>query len=90
MHVFLNDSTKIKYRLKEYDSFKDFINFENNEQLIYQNLITDNNNYKKIYEKLTEYQKDDYKNEITKEDINNGEINFDDFYMATNNLILSK
>ena len=80
MHVFLNDSTKIKYRLKEYDSFKDFI----------QNLITDNNNYKKIYEKLTEYQKDDYKNEITKEDINNGEINFDDFYMAANNLILSK
>ena len=90
MHVFLNDTTKSKYRLEEYDGFKDFINFENNEQLIYQNLISDNDNYKEIYKKLTEYQKDGYKNEITKEDINNGEINFDDFYIAAYNLVLLK
>ena len=90
MHIFLNDNTKTRYRLKEYDGFNDFINFENNEQLIYQNLISNNDNYKEIYKKLNEYQKDGFKNEITKEDINNGEFNFDDFYMAAYNLILSK
>ena len=61
MHVFLNDSTKTTYRLNEYDDFNNFIKFENDEQLSYQNTISDNDNYKKIYKNLANYQKVGYK-----------------------------
>ena len=90
MHIFLNDNTKSKYKLNKYDGFENFINFENNEQLINYYKISDKDNYKDIYDKLVLYQKDGYKNEIEKEDININENNFDDFYVAAYNLILSK
>ena len=86
INVFLNDASKAKYNLDKYEGFKDFIKFKNEE--IY---ISDNDNYKDIYKKLDDYQKDGFKNEIAKEDISSeGKFNFDDFYMAAYNLILSK
>ena len=87
INVFLNDAIKkIKYKLDKYEGFEDFIKSKNEE--IY---ISDNDNYKDIYKKLDDYQKDGFKNKITKEDISSeGKFKFDDFYMAAYNLILSK
>ena len=56
-----------------------------------ENKISDNYSYKNIFTKLEEYQKYGFKNQITKEEISSdGKIEFDDFYMAAYNLILSK
>ena len=50
--------------------------------------MSDNENYKGVYIKLEEYQKDGFKNEITKEEISNdGKIEFDYFYMVEYNLL---
>ena len=63
--VFLSDTTKSKYKLDKYEGFKDFIKFKNEENLIYENKISDNDNYQNIYKTLDEYQKDGFKNKIT-------------------------
>jgi len=91
INIFFNDNIKNKYKLDKYEGFEDFIKFKNEELIIYENKILDNDNYKNIYKKLDDYQKDGFKKEITKEDISsNGKYKFDDFYMAASNLILSK
>ena len=78
--------------MDKYTNFSDFIKFEG-EQLsneIY-NEIYDNEDYKTIYKKLTDYQKDNFENEITKEDlIGSNKLKFDNFFLAANNLILSQ
>ena len=88
--VFLKNEEK--YKLNKYSNFSEFIKFEG-EQLtneIY-NEIYDNGDYKTIYKKLTDYQKDNFENKITKEDLIGGDkLNFDNFFMASNNLILSQ
>ena len=90
--IFLKNEIKEKYKLDKYTNFSDFIKFEG-EQLsneIY-NEIYDNEDYKTIYKKLTDYQKDNFENEITKEDlIGSNKLKFDNFFMAANNLILSQ
>ena len=89
INIFLNDATQDKYKLDKYDNFSDFIKFKE-EQINYDEIL-DNDNYKYIYKKLSDYQKEIFQNEITKEDISrDGKLNFDDFFMAANNLILSK
>ena len=89
INVFLNDFIITKYKLEKYEGFKDFIKFNNEEILIFDKF--DNNNYKNILKKLNEYKKDAFKNEISNEDIDEiEEFNFDDFYIASYNLILSK
>ena len=90
--VFLNQTTKEKYKLDKYENYHDFIKDEvqineGNQQ----NPIYDNGNYKDIYKKLFECQKESFENEITKSDICSDEkLNFDDFFMVANNLILVK
>ena len=89
INVFLSDSIKNKFKLNNYSGFEDFIKFKNEDFLIYEK--KGNNNYKKILEKLNEYKKEGFKSEITDEDIYEiKEFNFDDFYIAAYNLILSK
>ena len=82
INIFLNDVTKNKYKLNKYDNFSDLFKFKE-EDVIYKgiNEISDNDNYKYIYKKLSDYQKDIFKNKITKEDISiQGKLYFDDFY----------
>ena len=90
--IFLKDEIKEKYKLDIYNNFSEFIKFEG-EQLtneIY-NEIDDTDDYKTIYKKLTDYQKDNFENEVTKEDLVGGDkLKFDSFFMAANNLILSQ
>ena len=90
--IFLKNSIKEKYKLDKYDNFSELIKFEgeqvNNE--IY-NEIYSNDDYKSIYKKLSDYQKDNFENGITKEDlIGDDKLKFDNFFMAANNLILSQ
>ena len=89
--IFLNSNIKAKYKLDEYKGFIDFIKFKNEDPLIYENKMLDNDNYKDIYKRLDDYQKDGFKNKIEKEYISNdGKFNFDNFYMAAYYLILLK
>ena len=89
--MFLNSNIQAKYKLDEYKGFKDFIKFKNEDPLIYENKMLDNDNYKDIFKRLDDYQKDGFKNKIKKEDISNyGIFNFDNFYMAAYYLILLK
>ena len=75
--------------MNKYDHFNDFIKDKN--QFNYINEIYDNDSYKEIYKKLSEYQKDNFENEIKPSDINNGKkVNFDDFFMVANSLILTR
>ena len=79
INIFLNDATQDKYKLDKYDNFSDFIKFKE-EQINYDEIL-DNDNYKYIYKKLSDYQKEIFQNEITKEDISrDGKLNFDDFF----------
>ena len=89
--IFLKNTIKDKYDLNKYDNFDKFINFKG-EQFTNEifNEIDDNNNCKKIYLKLSDYQKNNFEKEQTKEDIiGDNELKFDDFFMAANYLILS-
>ena len=90
--IFFQNEIKEKYKLNKYGNFNDFIKFKGEKLTnnIY-NEIFDNSDYKTIYKKLNDYQKDNFENEIAKEDlIGNDKLKFDDFFMAANNLILSK
>ena len=90
INIFFNDSITNKYKLNNYTGFEDFIKFKNEEFSFYDK-YDNNDNYKKIFEKLKEYKKESFKNVISDEDINEiKEFNFDDFYFAAYNLILSK
>ena len=88
INIFLNDTIKTKYKLDKYKGFEDFINFKKDE--LYDKKILDNDSYKQIYTNLEKYKKNGFKEGITKDEISDGDLNFDDFYMAANNLILSK
>ena len=90
--IFLKDEIKEKYKLDKYNNFSEFIKFEG-EQLNNEinNEIYDNGDYKTIYKKLADSQKDNFENEITKEELVGDEkLKFDSFFMAANNLILSQ
>ena len=89
--VFLNETTKEKYKFDKYNNYHDFIKDIEQINEGNQNPIYDNGNYKDIYNKLFECQKESFENEITKSDICSDEkLNFDDFFMVANNLILVK
>ena len=91
INVFLNDTTKNKYKLDKYVGFKDFIKSNNEKPPIPINEILENDNYKDIYKTLVDSQNDGFKKEITKEDISSdGKFIFDDFFLAASNLILYK
>ena len=89
INAFLNNEIINKYKLDNYKGFNEFINKEEIEKLEHFNY--ENNNKLEIFKKLREYAKKQFKERITKDDISpNKEIEFDDFFKAANNLILSK
>ena len=67
--AFFNNSIKDKYKLEQYNNFKDFIKSEDEVQFKYEKEKSTNENYKELCEKLEEYRKDEFENKITKEDI---------------------
>ena len=91
--VFINVNSKEKYKLDKYSNFTNFIKFEENEekQFNYGIQTLDNDNYNDIYNILLNYKKDnEFNKKISNEEINkNGKLNFDNFYVASYNLILS-
>ena len=88
--AFLKSTIKDKYKLKSYNNFEKFITPKDERQIIYDKDKSDNENYRKLYEKLEEYSKEEFSKEIILDDIGkNGKVNFDDFYKASYNLILS-
>ena len=92
MSVFLNSEIIKKYKLDSYPNFDKFINkkeIQKLEQFSYNN--SDNEKYKNLYKNLEEHRKNKFEEKITMDVISpNEEIEFDDFYKAANNLILSK
>ena len=90
--IFSKNDIKEKYKLDKYNNFNDLFKF-NEENYLYEiyNDIYDNDGCNAIYKILSEYQKNSFKNEICKEDIiTDYNFKFDDFFMASSNLILNK
>ena len=90
--IFSKNDIKEKYKLDQYNNFNDLFKF-NEENYLYEiyNDIYDNDGCNAIYKILSEYQKNSFKNEICKEDIiTDYNFKFDDFFMASSNLILNK
>jgi hypothetical protein len=86
--AFFNNAIKDKYKLEKYNNFKDFIKSEDEVQFKYEKDKTKNDNFKELCKKLEDYRKDEFENEITKEDISSsGKVIFDDFYMVACDLI---
>ena len=85
--AFLNQKYKDKYKLGKYDGFRDFIKFNEEEQVKYGFETLDNNNYESVYKVLEKYKKDNFKNGIHKEEIDDN-LHIDNFYIAASNLIL--
>ena len=85
--AFLNQKYKDKYKLGKYEGFRDFIKFNEEEQVKYGFETLDNNNYESIYKVLEKYKKENFNNEIHKEEIDDN-LHIDNFYIAASNLIL--
>ena len=86
--VFLNPNSIQKYKLEKYEGFNDFIKFQEEEQINYGQEI-DNENYKNIYEVMEKYRKERFKKQIQKDEIDIENLNIDNFYNVSYNLILS-
>ena len=87
--VFLNPNSIKKYKLDKYSGFSDFKKFPEEEQMNYGLETLDNNNYENIYKTLEKYREDNFKKKIKKEEIIYENLNIDNFYNASYNLILS-
>ena len=83
--VFLNQKLINKYKLDKYEDLKKLMKFDVHEQIKYEfeELYNDNS----LYKILEKYQKDNFKNEINKEEIDDN-LDIDNFYIAASNLIL--
>ena len=85
--VFLDKNKKLKYKLEEYVDFKEFLKFPEDEQINYGFETLDNENYDRIFEKLLDKKKGQFRNKIEKEEIDKN-LHIDNFYIAASNLIL--
>jgi hypothetical protein len=85
--VFLDKNKKLTYKLEEYKDFKEFLKFPEDDQINYGFGTLDNENYVRIYEKLIDKKKSQFKNKIEKEEIGN-DLHIDNFYMVTSNILL--
>ena len=77
-----------KYKLKTYKGFEDFIKSEDIEKL--ENLSYGDNKSNGIFKILKENSENQFEDKITEGKISSPRTNFDDFYMAAYQLILSK
>ena len=87
--VFLNPNSIKKYKLENYDGFKNFIKFPEEEQINYGIKTLDNENYENIYQIIEKYRKESFKKQIQKDEIDYDNLNIDNFYIASYNSILS-
>ena len=85
--AFLNKNNILKYKLEEYEDFKEFLKCIDDEQINYGFKTLDNDNYERIYKILGNKKNDKYKNKIKKEEIGDN-LHIDNFYIAASNLIL--
>ena len=85
--VFLNKNNILKYKLEEYEDFKVLLKFPEDERINFGFETLDNENYERIYKILENKKKDKFKNKIKKVEIGDN-LNIDNFYIASSNLIL--
>ena len=85
--AFLDKNKKLKYKLEEYIDFNEFLKFPEDEQINYGFETLDDENYVRIYEKLNDKKKGQFKNKIEKEEIDKN-LHIDNFYIAAYNIIL--
>ena len=88
INTFVNRDIINKYKLKTYKGFKDFIKSEDIEKL--ENLSYGDNKSNGIFKILKENSENQFEDKITEGKISSPRTNFDDFYMAAYQLILSK
>ena len=89
LEIFLNEKSKKKYKLSEYEGFNSFIKFEEDEQVDFRFDTLDNDNYDHVYNILEDYKKQGFKEIIKMEEINkDGSLDIDNFFVASNKLIL--
>ena len=88
MNIFLDDNIIKKYKLKNYKGFEEFIKSEDIEKL--ENLTFFDNKSNEIFKILEENSNNEFKDEISQEQISKPRNNFDDFYIAAYQLILPK
>ena len=87
--VFLSQNSIKKYKLERYEGFKDFIKFPEEEEINYEMETLDKENYENIYKIIEKYRKENYNKQIKKDEIDFENLNIDNFYIASYNLILS-
>ena len=85
--AFLDKNKILKYKLEEYIDFKEFLKLSEDEQINFGFETLDNENYVRIYEKLVDKKKSQFKNKIEKEEIDKS-LHIDNFYIAASNIIL--
>jgi len=87
INVFANNEITKKYKLETYVGFSEFVKAEEIEKLEH---FSYDNNKSIIFKKLKEYGEKQFEERITKNDIIIKKKDFDDFYIASYKLILSK
>jgi hypothetical protein len=88
MNIFLNSDIIDKFKLNAYKGFKEFIKSEDVEKL--ENFTFYDNKSNEMFKILEKNSKNQFKEKITEDKISKPRTNFDDFYMAAYQLILSK
>ena len=85
--TFLNNEIIKKYKLESYEGFNEFIRVEDIKKLEQFNY---DDNQLKTFKTLKEYEYKNFEKKLTKDDISLKINDFDDFYVASYKLILSK
>ena len=88
INTFVDSDIIDKYKLKTYKGFEDFIKSEDIEKL--ENLSYGDNKSNDIFKILEENSKNQFEDKITDDKISKPRTNFDDFYRAAYQFILSK
>lgn len=88
MNTFLDSDIIDKYKLYNYQGFEEFIKSKDIEKL--ENSSFGDNKSNDIFKILEENSKNEFEEKITEDKISNPRKNFDDFYRASYQLILSK
>jgi len=84
--VFLNQSSIKKYKLEEYNDFKDFIKTLKEDQTSYEPETKDKEKYEYLEQTIEKYKKNNFKEKISKKDIDNEKLDID-IYPSYYNLL---
>ena len=90
IYAFFNEKIIKDYCLEEYLEFNKFIiNFGEENQNNFTLTTLKNENYKITYQIIEKYKEEEFKNSINKNDFDIEKMGIDNFYIASNNLVLS-